>query len=46
MTKRILDAELTFPTHVNLEAASLMKALLERNPWKRLGSKRGVEEIK
>lgn len=46
MTKRILDAELTFPSHVNSEAVSLMKALLERNPQKRLGCKAGVEEIK
>lgn len=37
MTKRILDAELTFPSHVNPDAANLMKALLERNPFKRLG---------
>lgn len=29
MTKRILDAELTFPSHVNPEAVSLMTALLE-----------------
>lgn len=46
MTKRILESELTYPSHLNPEAVSLMRSLLERNPYKRLGSKNGVEEIK
>lgn len=46
MTKRILEAELTYPSHLNPEVVSLMKQLLERNPQKRIGSKNGVEDIK
>lgn len=46
MTKRILEAELTYPSHLNHEVVSLMKQLLERNPMKRIGSINGVEDIK
>lgn len=46
MTRRIIESELTFPVHMNEEVVSLIKKLLERNPSKRLGANRGVEEIK
>ncbi len=45
-TRRILESELTFPTNINHEVVDLMKGLLERNPFKRLGSKNGVDDIK
>jgi serine/threonine protein kinase len=32
MTKRILESEISFPEHVNPDAANLMRRLLERNP--------------
>lgn len=38
MTRRILESELNFPSHLNPETISLMKGLLERSPGKRLGS--------
>jgi serine/threonine protein kinase len=46
MTKRILESELNYPSHLNSEVIDLMKGLLERNPSKRLGSGNGIEEIK
>jgi len=46
MTKRILESELTFPSHMNPVVVSLISRLLERNPAKRLGSVNGIEEIK
>lgn len=46
MTKRILESDLTFPSHMNEEVVQLISSLLARNPFQRLGSKRGVEEIK
>ncbi len=46
MTKRILESELNYPSHLNSEVIDLMKGLLERNPSKRLGSGKGIEEIK
>ena len=42
MTKRILESELNYPSHLNPEVVDLMKRLLERNPAKRLGSVNGV----
>jgi serine/threonine protein kinase len=46
MTRRILDAELSYPSNLNPEVVELMKGLLDRNPNKRLGSKKGFDEIK
>ena len=46
MTRRILESDLSFPPNLNPEAANLMQGLLERNPFKRLGSQKGIEEIK
>jgi serine/threonine protein kinase len=46
MTMRILESELTFPSHVSPVCVDIIKGLLERNPNKRLGCKKGVEEIK
>ena len=46
MRKRILEAELNYPDHLNKEVIMLMRGLLTRNPMKRLGSVGGIEEIK
>lgn len=46
MTKRILESELTYPSNLNPVVVNLIARLLERNPQKRLGSQRGMEEIK
>lgn len=46
MTKRILESELTYSSSLSPLAVSLIARLLERNPQKRLGSQRGMEEIK
>ena len=36
MTRRILEAELNFPEHLNRDVVDLMSSLLSRNPKKRL----------
>lgn len=46
MAKRILESELNYPSNLNSDVIDLMKGLLERNPFKRLGAGTGIEEIK
>lgn len=44
--ERIRSAELVFPPHIGRTARSVVTALLNRDPARRLGSQRDVEEIK
>lgn len=45
MYKKILGAELRFPAHMNPEARSICRGMLQRDPLQRLGY-RGAQEIK
>ena len=44
--RNILREELCFPPFVSSEAQSIIQALLHRDHRHRLGSKRGMEEVK
>ncbi|CAK9032147.1 Protein kinase 2 (PK2) [Durusdinium trenchii] len=45
MYKKILGAELRFPSHMNPEARSICRGMLQRDPLQRLGY-RGAQEVK
>uniref|UniRef100_A0A7S2S4V0 non-specific serine/threonine protein kinase n=1 Tax=Mucochytrium quahogii TaxID=96639 RepID=A0A7S2S4V0_9STRA len=45
MYKKILKAELRFPPHMNSEARSICRGMLQRDPLQRLGY-RGAQEVK
>ncbi|KAG3162673.1 hypothetical protein PI126_g5873 [Phytophthora idaei] len=46
MCKQVLYTPLSFPDLISLEAEDLMRKLLNRNPYERLGSLHGGSEIK
>lgn len=46
MHKDILNVKLKIPSGVSKHCKDLLKKLLEKNPRKRLGCKKGVEDIK
>ena len=46
MYYNIVNKEISFPNYLSNEAVKLLKGLLCKDPAKRLGSHKGVEELK